>query len=76
MENKSRKRRQRKLVIPKSPVILLSVSEIAHRYQFHENTIRRWVSEDGLKSVRYGPGNKIFIAQKDVELFLRRYYEY
>jgi hypothetical protein len=34
------------------------------------------VSEDELKSVRYGPGNKIYIAEKDVEEFLKKYYEY
>jgi excisionase family DNA binding protein len=69
-------RRQRKIVRPKGPTILLSVREIARRYRFHENTVRRWVSEDELKSVRYGPGNKIYIAEKDVEEFLKKYYEY
>jgi excisionase family DNA binding protein len=69
-------RRQRKVVRPKLPTILLSVREIARRYRFHENTVRRWVSEDGLRSVRYGPGNKIYIAEKDIEEFLKKFYEY
>jgi excisionase family DNA binding protein len=69
-------RRQRKVVRPKSATLLLSVREIARRYRFHENTVRLWVSKDGLKSVRYGPGNKIYVAEKDVEAFLKKYYEY
>jgi len=69
-------RRQRKNVMPPSTVRLLSVREVARRYGFHENTVRRWVSEDGLRSVRYGPGNKIYIAERDVDRFIHRYYYY
>ena len=66
--------RRRKNVVPPSTVKILSVREIADTYGFHENTVRRWVNEDGLKSVKYGPGNKMFIAKKDVDKFIRRYY--
>ncbi len=69
-------RRKRKNVIPQSPVKLLSVNEIARRYGFHPNTVRSWVAEDGLRNIRFGPGNKIYVAQRDVEKFLHRFYEY
>ena len=68
--------RQRKNVVPPGTVRMLSVREIARRYGFHENTVRCWVTEDGLKCVRYGPGNKIFIAEKDAYKFVRRHYYY
>ena len=70
----SARRRQRKNVVPPSPVRMLSVRKIAEEYGFHENTVRRWVTDDGLKCVRYGPGNKIFIAEKDVEKFINKHY--
>ena len=66
--------RQRKNVVPRGTIKMLSVREVARRYGFHENTVRRWVTEDGLKSIRYGPGNKIYIAEKDVEKFFKKYY--
>ncbi len=66
--------RQRKKVIPSGTIKMLSVSEIAHRYEFHENTVRRWVTVDKLKSIRYGPGNKIYIAKKDVDNFIQKHY--
>ena len=66
--------RQRKNVIPRSAITMLSVKEIAKRYGFHENTVRSWVTEDELRHIRYGPGGKIFIAEKDVEIFIRKYY--
>ena len=66
--------RRRKIVIPPSTVRMLTVREIAETYGFHENSVRRWVTEDGLKSLSYGPGNKIFIAKKDVDKFIRQYY--
>jgi len=53
---------------------MLSVREIARRYGFHENTVRRWVTEDGLQSIRYGPGNKIYIAEEEVDNFIKEYY--
>jgi excisionase family DNA binding protein len=76
LEDELNKRRQRKNVRPPSPIVLLSVNEVARRYKFHPNTIRRWISEDGLKSLRYGPGSKIFVAEKDVEEFIKKFYEY
>ena len=66
--------RRRKNVFPPEPIRMLSVQEIARRYGFHENTVRRWVTEDGLKCIRYGPGNKIYIAEKDVIKFIKKYY--
>ena len=72
--NGEEKRRQRKNVRPRSRVVMLSIREIARLYEFHPNTVRRWISEDGLKHVRYGPGGKIFVAQSAVENFIRQYY--
>jgi len=66
--------RQRKNVVPRSTIKMLSVREIAKQYHFHENTIRSWVSWDGIKCIRYGPGNKIFIAEKDVQKFIKKFY--
>jgi excisionase family DNA binding protein len=70
------KRRLRKNVIPPSSFKLLSVRDIARRYGFHENTVRRWVTEDELRCIRYGPGKKIYITEKDVDRFIKRFYEY
>ncbi len=69
-----KRRRQRKNVVPPSAITMLSVREIAKRYHFHENTVRSWVTADALRCIRYGPGNKIFIAEKDVEKFIKKYY--
>ena len=66
--------RKRKNVKPPRRILMFSVREIATRYGFHENTVRSWVSQDGLKCVRYGPGKKIFIAERDVEDFIKRNY--
>jgi excisionase family DNA binding protein len=66
--------RQRKNVIPPGTIRMLSIREIARRYKLHENTVRRWVTEDKLKHIRYGPGGKIYIAEKDAEKFYRKYY--
>jgi len=66
--------RKRKNVIPRSDINMLSVKLVAKEYGFHQNTVRRWVTQDGLKCIRYGPGNKIYIAEKDVEKFIKRYY--
>jgi len=68
------RRRQRKNVVPRTTVRMLSVRAIARRYGFHENTVRRWVTDDGLRCIRYGPGNKIFIAEGDIEDFIQQYY--
>jgi excisionase family DNA binding protein len=72
--NESERPRRRKNVVPPSTIKLLSVREIARRYGFHENTVRRWVAEDGLRAIRYGPGNKIYIAERDLEKFYKKYY--
>jgi excisionase family DNA binding protein len=74
--NRFNRRRLRKNVIPPSSVRLLSVSEIARRYGFHENTVRRWVTEDEIRCIRYGPGNKIYIEERVVDEFIKRFYEY
>jgi excisionase family DNA binding protein len=66
--------RKRKNVVPRSAIKMLSVREIAKRYDFHENTVRNWVAEGELRFIRYGPGGKIFIAEKDVEKYIRKYY--
>jgi len=66
--------RKRKNVLPSTTVKMLPVREIARRHGFHENTVRRWVVDDGLKCVKCGPGGKIFIAEKDVVKFIRKYY--
>jgi excisionase family DNA binding protein len=76
VEDRYGRRRQRKIVRPQTPVVMLSIQEIARRYRFHENTVRRWVSQDGLKYIRYGPGGKIYIAEKDVEEFIHKFYDY
>ena len=68
--------RKRKNVVPESTIRMLSVRDIAAKYGFHENTVRRWVRDDGLRCIRYGSGNKIFIAKKDVENFVGKWYEY
>ena len=54
---------------------MLSVTRISKKYGFHPNTVRSWVTRDGLKAVRHGPGRKIFIKQDDVEAFIKRWYE-
>ena len=72
--NEEERPRRRKNVIPHSAIKMLSVKEIAKRYGFHENTVRSWVAEDELRYIRYGPGGKIFIAEKDVEIYIRKYY--
>jgi excisionase family DNA binding protein len=68
------RRRQRRNVVPHSETVMLSVREIARRYGFHENTVRRWVSDGDIRFIRYGPGGKIFIAEEAVENFIRQYY--
>jgi len=73
---RSQRPRRRKNVVPPGTITMLSVRGIALKHRFHENTVRRWVTEDGLRCVRYGPGNKIFIAEQDVEEFIKKYYYY
>jgi transposase len=76
MVGKVPRRRLRKNAIPSSPVRMLSVRAIAQKYGFHENTVRRWVNDDKLRNIRYGPGNKIYIAERDVNRFIKKFYEY
>ena len=66
--------RQRKNVVPHGARKMFSVREISRKYGFHENTVRRWVTKDGLQSIRYGPGNKIHIAEDEVSNFIKKYY--
>ena len=69
------KYRRKKNVMPGRAVRMLSVKRISEKYNFHPNTIRSWVTRDGLRHVRHGPGAKIFIRQDDVEAFLKEWYE-
>jgi len=69
-----RQRRKRKNVVPPTTITMLSIRTIARKYDFHENTVRRWITEDGLPFIRYGPGGKIFIAEEAVNDFIERYY--
>ena len=69
-------RRRRKNVTPDTRIRMLSIREIARRYDFHPNTIRNWIHEENLRYIRYGPGGKIFIAEKDVEAFIQRFYSW
>jgi excisionase family DNA binding protein len=58
-----------------SPVVMLSTREVARRTGFHESTIIRWAFRDGLKYIAFGPGNLIYIAENDIEQFLKIFYE-
>ncbi len=66
--------RRRKNVIPPVDTRMLSVQDVVNKYGFHENTIRRWVNRDGLKCLRYGPGNKMFFTKKDLDKFIKKWY--
>jgi len=66
--------RRKKNVIAKRGVPMLSVKLISERYDFHPNTIRAWVTRDGLRHTRHGPGGKIFVRQDDVERFIKFWY--
>jgi excisionase family DNA binding protein len=59
-----------------NPVWLLSVEEIAAKYDFHPNTIRAWVNQDHLRHFRKGRGGKIFIREDDVKDFITKNYEF
>jgi uncharacterized protein YjcR len=71
---KSKKRRRKNVVVGRT-IPMLSVSAISKKYDFHPNTVRSWVSRDGLRHVRHGKGNKIFIRKSDVERFIGTWYE-
>ena len=67
------KRRRR---VHRNPVVLLSVADIAERFQFHPNTIRSWLRE-GLRAYRGGRGpggGKIYVREDDLLDFLARTY--
>ena len=73
MTDEKRYRRKRN-ILAKRGIPLLSVKSISERYGFHPNTIRAWVTRDGIRHIRYGPGAKIFIRQDDVERFIKFWY--
>ena len=58
-----------------SPVWLLSVEEVARRYQFHPNTIRSWVREDNLRHYHKGRGGKIYLREDNVRDFIAQNYD-
>ena len=58
-----------------NPVWLLSVKDVARRYDFHPNTIRAWVNEDGLRNYRMGRGGKIYLREDDVREYIVRNYK-
>ena len=66
--------RRKKNIVAKRGVPLLSVESISAKYDFHPNTVRAWVTRDGLRHIRHGPGRKIFIRQDDVEQFIKFWY--
>jgi hypothetical protein len=70
-----RKYIRKKNVIRTRAIPMLSVKRISEKYGFHPNTVRSWVTRDGLRHVRHGPGAKIFIRQDDVEAFIKEWYE-
>lgn len=69
-----RKYRRKRNIIAKRGVPMLSVESISAEYGFHPNTIRAWVTRNGLRHIRHGPGGKIFIRQDDVERFIKFWY--
>jgi len=69
-----KKYRRKKNLVTKRGVPMLSVQLISEKYDFHPNTVRAWVTRDGLRHVRHGPGGKIFIRQDDVERFIKYWY--
>ncbi len=72
---KDKRYTRKKNVVPGRVVRMLSVRAISKKYDFHPNTVRAWVTRDGLKHVRHGRGGKIFIRQDDVEAFIKEWYE-
>jgi len=68
---------RRKRRLHPNPVSLLSVQEIARRFNFHPDTVRRWVHEDGLRCYRGGRGpggGKMWLREDEVLDFLARVY--
>jgi len=72
---KDKRYTRKKNVMPGRAVRMLSVKRISEKYDFHPNTVRAWVTRDGLRHVRHGRGGKIFVRQDDVERFIRQWYE-
>ena len=72
---KEKKYTRKKNVLPRRAMPMLSVKRISEKYGFHPNTVRAWVTRDGLRHVRHGRGGKIFIRQDDVEAFIKEWYE-
>jgi len=69
-----KKYKRKKNVIQKGIVPMLSIKMVSEKYGFHPQTVRNWVNRDGLKSVKHGTGNKVFIRQDDVEAFIDTWY--
>jgi len=67
--------RRKKNIIRRRAIPMLSVKRISEKYGFHPNTVRSWVTRDGLRHKRHGPGGKIFVRQDDVEVFMKEWYE-
>jgi len=67
--------RRKKDIISKRGIHMFSVKHISKKYDFHLNTVRAWVTRDGLRCVRHGPGGKIFIREDDVEDFIKKWYK-
>ena len=72
---KEKKHTRKENPLPRHAMPMLSVKRISERYDFHPNTVRAWVTRDGLRHVRHGRGGKIFIRQDDVEAFIKEWYE-
>ncbi len=58
-----------------NPIRAFSIAEVAELHGFHPNTVRLWISRDGLRSYRKGPGGKVYIREDDLKDFLLKNYE-
>jgi len=61
--------------IRRNPANLLSVTQVSEKFDFHPNTVRAWISRDGLRCYRKGPLGKIFLREDDVVDFIANHYE-
>lgn len=73
MKHTSKRRRKRNVGVGKV-IRMLSVERISELYDFHPNTIRSWVKQDGLRHTKQGPGGKIYIRKEDVERYIKLWY--
>jgi len=73
--SEDKKYQRKKNIIRSRAIPMLSVKHISQKYRFHPNTVYAWVTRDGLRHVRHGPGGKIFIRQDDLERFIQQWYE-